>query len=270
MHQVSRSWKCLWLFSWRQYQSFHHLSPLGPPKWAWRGACWQALSCIPNCAAWLSWAWVVCSRAPKWSLSLHRPDMRLSAPLEWEGFSWIEKLDEKTPKLAYPNMKPHQNWLCMLFMQNYWLFALSSPSEITGMHCGDKLEAVWKFVGQDPASQGGVSGTASSAPVSGCLQNTQWGHRVQQQPQGDTHLFETGCSPCHAPPSNRKQCQLPRRPASLSEPSSYSPGESPFLMYTAFSWLGVFVWLKHLLCVIYFCPGFVEHCTSGLAPSGLT
>ena len=56
-------------------------------------------------------------------------------------------------------------------MQSYWLLPLPSPSEITGMQWDDKLEAVWEFVGQDPADQKGVSGTASSTPIPGRLRN---------------------------------------------------------------------------------------------------
>lgn len=55
-----------------------------------------------------------------------------------------------------------------------------------------------------------------------------------------------GRSLCHYPPSKRKQHQLPFKEASLSEPPSYSPGASQFLVYTVSSWLGVFVWLKSL------------------------
>lgn len=104
-------------------------------------------------------------------LTLHRLDMKVFAPLEQRGLSCIERLDERTPKLGYTIWSLTRIWLYRLFMQSYRLLPLLSPSEIAGMQCGFKVEAVWEFVGQDPAGQEGVSGTASPAPVSGCLRN---------------------------------------------------------------------------------------------------
>lgn len=226
------SWRWLWLFSWQKYESFHYLSPLDPSEWAWRGACWHSPSCIPSCAVQLSWAASSLEFGPEQSpsalLPLHRADTKVTSPWQWKGLGWIESLHEKTPKLWYPL----QCRIClnMLFMQNYWL----APTDPVWSH----RNAMWgqtagsmRICRVESAGQRGVSGTVS-APVPGCLWN-EFTHDVANSFSCSNSNKET--------PSCFKQAAarvilLKRRksnascltPASLSELSSYSPGESQF------------------------------------------
>lgn len=117
-----------------------------------------------------AWVWSI-METQNALLPFHRPDMKVSNPLEWEGLGWIERLDERAPKLGHLIWSLTRIWLNGLFLQSWRLLPLLSPAEIAGMQREDKLEAVWEFVGQDSAGQRGVSGTASSAPVSGHLWN---------------------------------------------------------------------------------------------------
>lgn len=160
-------------------------------------------------------SWTICSPtipgnlpAQVWSvaesqntlLPPHTPDMKVPAPLERDALGWTERLDERTPKLGYPIWSLTRIWLNMLLMQSYRLLPLPSPSEITGMQHGDKLKAVWESVGQDSASWRGVSGTASSAPVSGCLWNEFTG-------DGGTAFSSSSCD--KETPAHFKQAAAP-------------------------------------------------------------
>lgn len=181
IHQVSRSWRCLWLFSSWKYKTFHWLSPLIPLH-ASVGRSMLADTqlhlklCSPTILGYLLSETGPIVEPQNAHLTLHRIHMKVFAPLEQGALSWIERLDERTPKLGYTIWSLTRIWLYRLFVQHYWLLPLPSPSEITGMQCGFKVEAVWEFVGQDPAGQEGVSGAASPAPVSGCLLRNEFTH----------------------------------------------------------------------------------------------
>lgn len=125
MHQVSGSWRSCGFFPDRDMRAFITFLLLAHSEWAWRGACWQSPSCIPNYAVQLSWVTSPLQSGPEQSpsalLPLHRADVKVTSPLEWEGLGWIESLHERTPKLGYPLQSLSRICLNMLFGQSYWL-----------------------------------------------------------------------------------------------------------------------------------------------------
>lgn len=240
MHQVSGSWRCLWLFSWQRYESFHHLSPLGPLWVSMEGSTSQLHPklCSPavlgniSCWVWSRAGWQ-CSPPP--SQSRHKS---WGLRLNWK-FAW------KDTKTRIPIYKASAEpvLICCLFGATDLL--LLTLSEVTEMEYGDKLEAAWEFTGWDSAGQRGVSGTVS-APVPGCLWN-EFTHDVASS---------FSCSNCNKEtPSCFKQAAaqvillranesnascLTDQPGCLSPPPTLQ-GKANFLVYTVFSWLGVFV-----------------------------
>lgn len=212
------------------------------------GACWQTPSCIPRYAIQLSWVTSPVESGPEQSpnalLPLHRADKKVTTPLEWEGLGWIQSLHERTPELGHTLQSLTRICLNMLFMQSYWL----APTDPIWSH----RNAMWGQTGSSMRiCRVGFSwseGCFWDSLCSSSWVSVKWVHtpcvqffQLQQLQQGDTLCFKQAAAQVALLRANESNAScLTDQPACLSPPPTLQ-GKANFLMYTVFSWLGVFV-----------------------------